>query len=76
MEVSTSINTNINQAKVSNEKPQESLLATVAEKEVSAISSADTVTLSQESIDASKGDIQPSAAHGGGGIVIPPKTEG
>jgi hypothetical protein len=76
MEVSTSINTNINQAKVSNEKQQESLLATVAEKEVSALSTADTVTLSQESIDANNDEVQPLAGHGGGGVVIPPKTGG
>jgi hypothetical protein len=72
MDVLASANANINQAKVSNEKPQESLLSTVAEKKVSAISTADTVTLSQEAIDANSGDIQPLARHAGG-VYVPPK---
>jgi hypothetical protein len=72
MDVLASANANINQAKVSNEKPQESLLSTVTEKKVSAISTSDTVTLSQEAIDANSGEVEPSAAHAGGGVYVPP----
>jgi hypothetical protein len=72
MDVSTSIKTNLTQDKVSNEKQPESLSASITEQEVSEISTADTVTLSQESINANNADIQPSAAHGGGGVYIPP----
>jgi hypothetical protein len=72
MDVLATRTTNLSQAKVSNEKLQESLSEGVTEQEVSTTSTADTVTLSQEGLDASNGEIPPLASHAGG-VYVPPK---
>lgn len=69
MEVSTSINTNLNQAKVSTEQKKEYATSENLKNESKALPVTDTVTISQAAVDA---NAEPTGAHGGGGVVIPP----
>ncbi|NQZ24460.1 MAG: hypothetical protein HRT53_20740 [Colwellia sp.] len=73
MEVSTSINTNLNQAKVSTEKKQETELLKNVQSESTSLSESDTVNISQEALDANKNE-QSILRHAGGGVYVPPTS--
>jgi len=73
MDVTTSINTNVNQTKVSTEKRQETELLKKEQTEDKIFAETDTVTISQEAIEANNEENTSLPAHGGGGVVIPPK---
>jgi len=73
MDVTTSINTNVNQTKVSTEKRQETELLKKEQTEDKIFAETDTVTISQEAVDANNNE-QSTSLHAGGGVYIPPTS--
>jgi len=73
MDVTTSINTNVNQTKVSTEKRKETELLKKEQTEDKIFAETDTVTISQEAVDANNNE-QSTSLHAGGGVYIPPTS--
>jgi len=73
MDVTTSINTNVNQTKVSTEKRQETELLKKEQTEDITLSGSDTVNISQEAVDANNNE-QSTSRHAGGGVYVPPTS--